>query len=97
MAENRSTTGYSIKKGLNTDPSQGPTLPSITACVVFRAAEAYLNYMEADYELNRSLDAKSKGYWEPSADVPGMDTDYEKTNRNTDLTKENRPGPLLRQ
>lgn len=88
MAENRSTTGYSIKKGLNTDPSQGPTLPSTTACVIFRAAEAYLNYMEADYELNHSLDAKSKGYWEAIRRRAGMDTDYEKTNRNTDLTKE---------
>ena len=88
MAENRSTTGYSIKKGLNTEPSQGPTLPSTTACVIFRAAEAYLNYMEADYELNHSLDAKSKGYWEAIRRRAGMDTDYEKTNRNTDLTKE---------
>lgn len=70
MAENRSTTGYSIKKGLNTDPSQGPTLPSTTACVIFRAAEAYLNYMEADYELNHSLDAKVKDTGKPSADVP---------------------------
>lgn len=45
------------KKGLATDAAQGPTLPSTTACVIFRAAEAYLNYMEADYELNNSLDA----------------------------------------
>lgn len=63
MAENRCTTGYSIKKGLTTDPSQGPTLPSVTGCVIFRAAEAYLNYMEADYELTHALDANSQKYW----------------------------------
>lgn len=44
--------------------------------------------MEAEYELNHSLDAKSKGYWEAIRRRAGMDTDYEKTNRNTDLTKE---------
>lgn len=88
MDENRCPTGYSIKKGLTTDPSQGPTLPATTACVIFRAAEAYLNYMEADYELNRSLDANSQRYWKAIRERAGMDTDYEKTIRNTDLTKE---------
>ncbi len=88
IAENRSPTGYSIKKGLSTDPSQGPTQQSITASVVFRAAEAYLNYIEADYLLNGSLDAKSDKYWKALRSRAGVDTDYLKTINETDLSKE---------
>lgn len=88
MAENRCTTGYSIKKGLTTDPSQGPTLPSVTGCVIFRAAEAYLNYMEADYELTHTLDANSQKYWKALRERAGMDTDYQKTITHTNLEKE---------
>lgn len=43
-------TGYSVRKGLNTSADMHPTMPSTTASVVFRAAEAYLNYIEAYYE-----------------------------------------------
>lgn len=86
--ENKCPTGYSIKKGLTTDASQGSTLPSTTACVVFRVAEAYLNYMEADYELNHSLDANSDKYWKDLRSRVGMDTDYQKTIDATDLGKE---------
>jgi hypothetical protein len=34
-----------------------------TGCIVFRAAEAYLNYIEACYEKNGSLDADAQAYW----------------------------------
>lgn len=86
--ENKSPTGYSLKKGLTTDPAQGPTLPSYTASVVFRSAEAYLNYIEADYELNQSLDANSDKYWKAIRERAGMDTDYHKTIQATNLSKE---------
>ena len=86
--ENKCPTGYSVKKGLATDAAQGPTLPSTTACVIFRAAEAYLNYMEADYELNNSLDANSSKYWKALRNRAGMDTDFQKTIDATDLSKE---------
>ncbi len=89
IAENRSTTGYSVKKGLTTDPSQGPTLPSITASIVFRAAEAYLNYIEANYELNGSLDENSINYWKAIRQRAGVNTDYNITIQATDLNKEN--------
>lgn len=89
IAENKSPTGYSIKKGLTTDPTQGPTLPAYTASVVFRAAEAYLNYIEADYELDNALDAKSDQYWRAIRERAGMNTDYQKTIQHTDLSQEN--------
>src|SRR5690625_243770 len=87
--ENRSVTGYSLKKGLLTDPAQGPTYPSYTASVVFRAAEAYLNYIEADYELNNSLDANSDKYWKALRSRSKMNPDYQLTIANTDLASEN--------
>ena len=93
--ENKCPTGYSVKKGLATDAAQGPTLPSTTACVIFRAAEAYLNYMEADYELNNSLDANSSKYWKALRNRAGMDTDFQKTIDATDLSKD-RFCPLFR-
>ena len=37
-----------------------------------------LNYMEADYELNNSLDANSSKYWKALRNRAGMDTDFQK-------------------
>lgn len=70
--ETKNTTGYCIRKGLNQDASMGPTLPGNTGCVIFRAAEAYLNYIEANYVLDHNLDAKSTAYWKALRDrAPG--------------------------
>lgn len=57
------TTGYAIRKGLNFDGSQSSRNKSVVASIVFRATEAYLNYMEACYEKNGSLDADAQAYW----------------------------------
>ena len=89
IAENKNTTGYCLRKGLNQDPNMGATLPSNTGCVIFRAAEAYLNYIEAHYVLNNSLDAKSIAYWKALRNRAGVDNDIQKTIAATDLSKEN--------
>lgn len=89
VTENKSTTGYCLRKGLNQDISMGPTLPSNTGCVIFRAAEAYLNYIEANYELDHNLDAKSTAYWKALRKRAGVDEDFQKTIAATDLSKEN--------
>lgn len=90
-AENRCPTGYSVKKGLNTAPTErgGASGQSLTACVIFRAGEAYLNYIEAYYEKNGSLGGKCDKYWKALRTRAGMDTDYQKTIANTNLSKEN--------
>ena len=44
--------------------------------------------MEADYELNSSLDANSGKYWRALRARANMDTDYQKTINATDLSKE---------
>ena len=41
-----------------------------TGAVVFRAAEAYLNYIEACYEKNHGLDGDAMKYWKLSVNVP---------------------------
>lgn len=87
--EGKNTTGYCIRKGLNQDPSMGPTLPGNTGCVIFRAAEAYLNYIEANYVLDHNLDAKSTAYWKALRDRAQVDNDFQKTISATDLSKEN--------
>lgn len=89
IAENKNTTGYCLRKGLNQDPNMGATLPGNTGCVIFRAAEAYLNYIEAHYVLNNSLDAKSIAYWKALRNRAGVDDDIQKTIAATDLSKEN--------
>lgn len=88
QAEQKCPTGYAIKKGLTPDPAQGPTLPSTTACVIFRTAEAYLNYIEAQYERDGELDANSIKYWKALRTRAGMSTDIDATIHATDLTKE---------
>lgn len=56
--------------------------------MIFRAAEAYLNYIEADYVKNGNLDANSQKYWKALRQRAGVDTDYQKTIAATDLSKE---------
>ncbi len=88
QTENRATTGYSLKKGLTPDAKQAPTKTSTIASVSFRAAEAYLNYIEADYEETGSLDANSIKYWKAIRSRSNMDIDFEKTIQFTDLSQE---------
>lgn len=86
--ENSCPTGYSLRKGLNTDGSMQPTKESFTGCPVFRAAEAYLNYIEAYYELHGNLSGKCDQYWKALRTRAGMDADYEKTIAHTEMEKE---------
>lgn len=88
QAEQKCPTGYPIKKGLTPDAAQGPTLPSTTACVIYRAAEAYLNYVEAQYERDGNLDANSIKYWQSLRTRAGMNTDINATISATDMSKE---------
>lgn len=55
---------------------------------IFRAAEAYLNYMEASYELTGSIDGKADLYWKKLRARANVDTDYTKAIMATDMAKE---------
>jgi hypothetical protein len=87
-AERKYTTGYAIRKGLNYDAAQCGNGQGYTGSIVFRAVEAYLNYMEAYYERFGSLDSKAESYWTQIRNRAGVDPDFNKTIAATDLSKE---------
>lgn len=90
QAENSNVTGYSLRKGLNTSGSMQVTKESYTGCPIFRAGEAYLNYIEAYYELHGNLGGNCDKYWKALRSRAGMDTDYQKTIDHTDMDNEKR-------
>lgn len=87
-AEQKYTTGYAIRKGLNYDGQQAGNGQGYTGCIIFRATEAYLNYMEAEYEKNGSLDADARNYWMQVRTRAKVSTDIDKTIAATDMSKE---------
>jgi hypothetical protein len=82
------TTGYAIRKGLNYDQAQCANGGGYIGAIVFRAVEAYLNYMEAEYLLNGSLDSKAQSYWTQIRQRAGVDPDFNKTIAATNMSKE---------
>lgn len=89
-AERGYSTGYAIRKGLNYDAAQCANGGGYTGAIVFRATEAYLNYMEACYEKNGSLDGKAGSYWTAIRNRAGVDPDYQKTISNTQMDMESK-------
>ena len=89
-ASTRCITGYQQRKYYTYDAEQTKYSEQSTtnACPLMRSAEALLNYMEADYELNGRLDSKSQEYWRTLRTRAGVDTDFQKTIDATDLSKE---------
>lgn len=88
-SETRSATGYTVKKGMSYNGALGVSHGiGNTGAIVFRGAEALLNYMEADYELNNTLDAKSTKYWKALRARAGVDTDFQKTIQATVMSLE---------
>jgi hypothetical protein len=82
------TTGYTIRKGLNYNQNQCANGGGYTGAIVFRAVEAYLNYIEAYYLLNGSLDSKAQSYWTQIRQRAGVDPDFNKTIAATDVSIE---------
>lgn len=89
-ASTRCITGYQQRKYYTYDAEQTRYSEQSTtnACPIMRSAEALLNYMEADYELNGRLDANSQGYWKALRTRAGVDPDFQKTIDATDLAQE---------
>ncbi len=83
------STGYSIRKGnpLNQIHLVG-IAGSYVASITFRGVEALLNYIEASYERNGSLDNKAIGYWQAIRERAKVDTDIYKTIDATDVNLE---------
>jgi len=89
--EHKDVTGYRIRKCFPYDPTQGASAGQISyyGSIVFRAVEAYLNYMEASYMKSGSIDADAAKYWRAIRERAGVDADFNKTIELTDMEKEN--------
>ena len=87
-------TGYTSRKGASMYGNQYTTSGSWLSSPAFRSAEAMLNYIEACYEKNGSLDATADKYWRTLRTRAGVDPDYNKTIAATDMAKEAATGNL---
>ena len=84
----RYNTGYTNRKGVNPDKALCDNWGGYNGCIVYRSAEAYLNYIEAYYERHNTLDAKATAYWKAIRKRAGVDEDIQKTIDATDMQKE---------
>lgn len=87
LAETRYVTGYAVKKGLNYEMRDDGSSDTIGA-IIFRAVEAYLNYIEASYLLNGSIDGKADQYWRAIRERAGIQPDYMVTVNATNMQLE---------
>ena len=87
--EHRDVTGFRIRKHYCYDPAFAASgLIATNDQILYRAAEAYLNYIEAYYEKNGNVGGKADTYWRAIRTRAGVDPDYNKTIAATDLSKE---------
>jgi hypothetical protein len=88
LQETRYVTGYALKKGMSYDAAQSEGNVGSIGSIVFRAAEAYLNYIEASYLKNKTIDAKADKYWRAIRTRAGINPDYNITINATDMAEE---------
>lgn len=82
-------TGYLLRKGASFDGFQASGNGiSTVGSIVFRAVEAYLNYIESCYERYGYLNDKAKKYWSEIRKRAKVDVDFEKTINSTEIEKE---------
>lgn len=86
--DHRYQTGYAPRKGLNFDAAVAATNANTPGVLIFRATEAYLNYVEACYEKNGSLNSDAIKYWKAIRDRAHVDNDFNKTIAATDMNQE---------
>ncbi|MDR2775830.1 MAG: RagB/SusD family nutrient uptake outer membrane protein, partial [Tannerella sp.] len=83
------TTGYALRKGGSFDIKFYVDMQRCyTGLVLYRAAEALLNYMEASYEKNGSLDASAREYWQLLRRRAHVSDNIDATIAATDMSKE---------
>src|SRR5690606_24596490 len=59
-----------------------------TGSITFRGVEALLNYIEAFYEKNGTLDGTGRQYWQAIRERAKVSTDIDKTIAATDIAME---------
>lgn len=88
--EVRDVTGYAQRKYYNYDPAMrhGSEMNDVSGVPILRASEAYLNYIEASYELTKTLDTDARKYWDALRQRAGITGTIDQTIAATDMTKE---------
>lgn len=81
-------TGYTLRKGNSYYQKHCQNGGAFTGSITFRGSEAYLNYIEACYEKNGSLDDIAKGYWRALRERAHVDVNFEKTIAVTNMNEE---------
>lgn len=94
LNEVRKVTGYHMRKGMNyiyDFRTLGSGISQEGGHIIFRAVEAYLNYIEASCLKNggNSIDGTARAYWKAIRNRAGVSDDIDKTIAATDLSKEN--------
>lgn len=88
LAETRDVTGYSVKKGMAYSFAEAEGSSGSTGSIVFRAVEAYLNYIEASYLQEGSINGKAEQYWRTIRTRAGVNPDFTVTIAATDMREE---------
>jgi hypothetical protein len=89
IGQYRYPTGYGLRKGTPFDIAQYITMNgSFTGVPLYRSAEALLNYMEASYERNGTLDGSTLEYWKLIRQRAKVSDDIDATISATDISKE---------
>ena len=87
--QTRAATGYAIKKGKGYNYAEATgNNASVTGSIVFRAVEGMLNYMEACYELNGTVDGTADSYWRAIRTRAYVNPDYNVTIAATQMSQE---------
>lgn len=84
----RHNTGYTSRKYWYWDHKFCNNSAGETGVPIFRAGEAYLNYIEASYELLGRVDSKADGYWRALRRRARINENYQETIQATDMNKE---------
>lgn len=88
--KNSTSTGYIHGKGYSLDYNDQLLSKDQTAFVVYRASEAYLNYIEASYLKKGIIDNKADKYWRALRNRAGVNDNYQLTIDATDMAKESK-------
>lgn len=86
----RYNTGYTSRKGVNPDKALCDNWGSYGGVIIYRASEAYLNYIEAYYERYGQLDGKATAYWNALRERAGISGSIQSTIDATDMAIESK-------
>jgi hypothetical protein len=88
LPETRYVTGYALKKGLSYEFKNSEGSLGETGSIVFRAVEAYLNYIEASYLKEGAINGKAAQYWREIRKRAGVNPDFMVTVNATQMAEE---------